>query len=41
MAMQIQLRVGGIQFQQALAPRGEEWPLRPDEMEWHLEFFGV
>lgn len=41
MAMQIQLRIGGIQFQQALAPRGDEWPLRPDEMDWHLEFFGV
>jgi Uncharacterised protein conserved in bacteria (DUF2336) len=41
MATQIQLRIASIQFQQALAPRGDEWPLRPDEMEWHLEFFGV
>lgn len=41
MAMQIQLRVGSIQFQQALAPRNDDWPLRPDEMDWHLEFFGV
>lgn len=41
MAMQIQLRIGSIQFQQALAPRNDDWPLRPDEMDWHLEFFGV
>ena len=41
MAMQVQLRIGSIQFQQALAPRNDDWPLRPDEMDWHLEFFGV
>jgi len=41
MALQIQLRIGTIQIQQALAPRNDDWPLRPDEMDWHLEFFGV
>jgi hypothetical protein len=41
LAMQVQLRLAGILFQQVLAPRDEDWPLRPAEMEWHLEFFGV
>jgi uncharacterized protein (DUF2336 family) len=41
LAMQVQLRLAGIPFQQVLAPRDEDWPLRPAEMEWHLEFFGV
>lgn len=42
LAMQIQLRVGGVPPKQLLAPRpGGGWPLSPDEMTWHLEFFGA
>jgi len=39
-ANQLQLRMGGIAPAQALTPRnGSDYPLTPEEMEWHLEFF--
>jgi uncharacterized protein (DUF2336 family) len=43
LARQIQLRMGGISPKQVLAPRGGSgaWPLTPEEMTWHLEFFGA
>ena len=41
LAYQLQLRMGGLSPRQALAPRNGEWPLTPDEMIWHLEFFGI
>lgn len=42
LARQIQLRMGGIPPKQVLAPRaGGAWPLTPEEMTWHLEFFGA
>jgi uncharacterized protein (DUF2336 family) len=40
-AMQVQLRVAGISPRAALAPKSGGWPLAPDEMTWHLEFFGA
>jgi hypothetical protein len=39
--MQIQLRVAGIAPRAALAPKSGGWPLAPEEMTWHLEFFGA
>lgn len=42
LAMQIQLRLGGIAPRQALSARaGEGWPLNAEDMSWHLEFFGA
>jgi hypothetical protein len=42
LATQVQLRVGGISPNQLLPARGgSDWPLTPDEMTWHLEFFGA
>lgn len=42
LASQIQLRLGGIPPRQVLSARGGEgWPLSPDDMTWHLEFFGA
>jgi uncharacterized protein (DUF2336 family) len=42
LASQIQLRMGGIPPRQVLAARGGEgWPLSPEDMTWHLEFFGA
>ena len=38
---QIQLRMAGLSPRQALGPRNGTWPLTPDEMTWHLEFFGA
>ena len=38
---QIQLRLGGIAPKNLLSPRGGGWPLTPEEMIWHLEFFGA
>jgi uncharacterized protein (DUF2336 family) len=40
-ALQVQLRVAGISPRAAVGPKsGGAWPLTPDEMTWHLEFFG-
>lgn len=40
MATQLQLRVGGISPRQLLSARGGTgWPLTPEEMDWHIEFF--
>lgn len=42
LAAQVQLRLGGIPPRQVLSARaGEGWPLSPEDMTWHLEFFGV
>jgi uncharacterized protein (DUF2336 family) len=42
LASQVQLRLGGIPPRQVLSARGGEgWPLSPDDMRWHLEFFGA
>jgi uncharacterized protein (DUF2336 family) len=42
LASQIQLRLGGIPPRQVLSARGGEgWPLSPEDMTWHLEFFGA
>lgn len=41
LASQLQLRIGGIAPKQLLAGRDNEWPLSPEEMTWHLEFFGA
>jgi uncharacterized protein (DUF2336 family) len=42
LAGQIQLRLGGIPPRQVLSARGGEgWPLSPEDMTWHLEFFGA
>ncbi|HEX2114150.1 MAG TPA: DUF2336 domain-containing protein [Alphaproteobacteria bacterium] len=42
LASQIQLRLGGIPPRQVLSARGGEgWPLSPEDMRWHLEFFGA
>lgn len=42
LASQIQLRLGGIPPRQVLSARGgESWPLSPEDMIWHLEFFGA
>jgi uncharacterized protein (DUF2336 family) len=40
-AVQLQMRMGGIAPKQLLQPRGGAWPLTPQEMSWHLEFFGA
>jgi uncharacterized protein (DUF2336 family) len=40
LALQIQLHVGAITPQHALAPRDGDWPMTSDEMEWHIAFFG-
>jgi uncharacterized protein (DUF2336 family) len=40
LAAQIQLRLAGIPPKQLLQPRaGNAWPMNPDEMTWHLDFF--
>jgi uncharacterized protein (DUF2336 family) len=40
-ATQIQLRLAGIPPKQMLQTRGAAgWPMNPDEMAWHLDFFG-
>ncbi len=40
LAVQLQLRMGGIAPNQVLHPRaGTEYPLGDDEMTWQLEFF--
>ncbi|MBM3524124.1 MAG: DUF2336 domain-containing protein, partial [Alphaproteobacteria bacterium] len=41
LAYQLQLRFAGLSPRQALAPKAGGWPLTPDEMTWHLEFFGI
>jgi uncharacterized protein (DUF2336 family) len=42
LATQVQLRLGGIAPRQVLSARGGEgWPLKPEDMTWHLEFFGA
>lgn len=42
LAGQIQVRLGGIPPRQVLSARGGEgWPLSPEDMTWHLEFFGA
>ena len=42
LASQIQMRLGGIPPRQVLSARGGEgWPLSPEDMTWHLEFFGA
>jgi uncharacterized protein (DUF2336 family) len=42
LASQIQMRLCGIPPRQVLSARGGEgWPLSPEDMTWHLEFFGV
>jgi uncharacterized protein (DUF2336 family) len=41
LATQIQLRLGGFPPKQALGARDGTWPLTPEEMTWHLEFFGA
>lgn len=42
LAAQVQLRLCGIPPRQVLSARaGEDWPLTPDDMTWHLEFFGA
>lgn len=41
LAHQLQLRMAGLSPRAALAPRNGEWPMTPDEMTWHLEFFGA
>jgi uncharacterized protein (DUF2336 family) len=38
---QLQMRLGGISPKQVLAARGGEWPMSPEDMTWHLEFFGA
>jgi uncharacterized protein (DUF2336 family) len=38
---QLQLRLAGLSPRQALGPKNGGWPLTPDEMTWHLEFFGA
>lgn len=38
---QLQLRLAGLSPRQALPPKNGGWPLTPDELAWHLEFFGV
>jgi uncharacterized protein (DUF2336 family) len=40
-AYQLQLRLAGLSPSQALPPRNGGWPLTPDELAWHLEFFGA
>jgi hypothetical protein len=40
-AVQLQMRMGGIAPKQLLQPRAGAWPLTPQEMSWHLEFFGA
>ncbi|MBL8699779.1 MAG: DUF2336 domain-containing protein [Alphaproteobacteria bacterium] len=41
LAYQLQLRFAGLSPRQALGPKSGGWPLTPDEMTWHLEFFGI
>jgi hypothetical protein len=42
LASQLQMRMGGIPPRQVLSARGGEgWPLSPEDMTWHLEFFGA
>jgi uncharacterized protein (DUF2336 family) len=41
LAYQLQLRLAGLSPRQALGPKNGGWPLTPDEMTWHLEFFGA
>jgi uncharacterized protein (DUF2336 family) len=42
LASQLQMRLGGIPPRQVLSARGGEgWPLSPEDMTWHLEFFGA
>lgn len=41
LAYQLQLRLAGLSPRQALGPKNGSWPLTPDEMTWHLEFFGA
>lgn len=41
LALQIQLRLGAIAPSKTLAPRDGDWPMRQDEMEWQLSFFGA
>jgi uncharacterized protein (DUF2336 family) len=41
LAHQLQLRMAGLSPRQALGPRNGDWPMTPDEMTWHLEFFGA
>ena len=38
---QLQMRLGGISPKQVLAARGGDWPMSPEDMTWHLEFFGA
>jgi uncharacterized protein (DUF2336 family) len=38
---QLQMRLGGISPKQVLSARGGDWPLSPEDMKWHLEFFGA
>lgn len=40
-AVQMQTRIGGIGPKQAIQPRNGTWPMAPEEMTWHLEFFGA
>ena len=40
-AVQLQMRVGGIAPKQVVQPRNGTWPMAPEEMTWHLEFFGA
>ncbi len=41
LAYQVQVRMAGLSPRQALSPKSGSWPLTPDEMTWHLEFFGA
>jgi uncharacterized protein (DUF2336 family) len=38
---QLQMRLGGIAPKQVLPARNGEWPMSPEDMTWHLEFFGA
>ena len=41
LAIQLQRRLAGIAPRQVLRARdGDQWPLDPAQMNWHLEFFG-
>ncbi len=40
-AVQLQTRIGGIGPKQVIQPRNGTWPMAPEEMTWHLEFFGA
>jgi uncharacterized protein (DUF2336 family) len=38
---QLQMRLGGISPKQVLSARNGDWPMSPEDMTWHLEFFGA